>query len=117
MLHALCAPVPLGTPAPLPRPGASQAHKNWVLVVAWSPDAQYVASGDMDGTIHLWDPKSGKLLGTCSGHGKWITSIVSGGAAGVWAQHCLGASVDVPARNLLQGARKDDASAAGISSP
>jgi WD40 repeat protein len=47
-----------------------------VLVVAWSPDAQVIASGDMDGSILLWDPKDGKLLGSCSGHKKWITSLV-----------------------------------------
>ncbi len=59
-----------------------QGHKNWVLVVAWSPDAQWVASGDMNGVVHLWDPKEGKLVGTCSGHGKWITSLVGGLGAG-----------------------------------
>jgi WD40 repeat protein len=53
-----------------------QGHRNWVLVVAWSPDAQMIASGDMDGSILLWDPKDGKLLGSCSGHKKWITSLV-----------------------------------------
>ncbi len=26
-------------------------HKNWVLCVAWSPDAALVASGGMDGEV------------------------------------------------------------------
>lgn len=54
-----------------------QGHRNWVLVVAWSPDGKFVVSGDMDGQIMVWDPVSGKALGTCNGHKKWITAIVS----------------------------------------
>lgn len=53
-----------------------QGHRNWVLCVAWSPDGALVASGDMDGNIWLWDPATGKPLGTCKGHSKWITSLV-----------------------------------------
>ena len=52
-----------------------QGHKNWVLCVAWSPDAQMVASGGMDNCIWLWDPQTGKALGCCRGHSKWITSL------------------------------------------
>jgi WD40 repeat protein len=48
-----------------------------VLVVSWSPDGAMIASGDMDGAIMLWDGRDGKLLGTCQGHKKWITSLVS----------------------------------------
>lgn len=54
-----------------------RGHKNWVLCLAWSPDAKYVASGDMDGDLWLWDPTTGKAFGACRGHRKWITSIVS----------------------------------------
>lgn len=57
-----------------------QGHRNWVLCVAWSPDGAMVASGDMDGHIWLWDPKTGQPLGSCKGHSKWITSLVSGKA-------------------------------------
>ena len=75
-----------------------QGHKDWVLCVAWSPDAAHVASGDKAGVILLWDPATGQALGTCkggrlhcwgaapraglphtldwaAGHTKWITSI------------------------------------------
>ena len=34
-----------------------------------------VASGGMDGNVLLWDPQTGKLLSTCKGHRKWITSL------------------------------------------
>lgn len=75
-----------------------QGHKDWVLCVAWSPDATHVASGDKAGVIWLWNPATGQALGTCkggrvqcctvaphaglhhalgwaAGHTKWITSI------------------------------------------
>lgn len=55
---------------------STQGHRSWVLVVSWSPDGQFIASGDMDGNILLWSPSDGKLLGSCSGHKKWITSLV-----------------------------------------
>ena len=45
--------------------------------------SELVASGDMDGNIWLWDPATGKPLGTCKGHSKWITSLVSE-MVGVW---------------------------------
>eukprot|EP00798_Chlamydomonas_sp_ICE-L_P015895 gene15895-22029_t len=52
-----------------------QGHRNWVLVVSWSPDAKYIVSGDMDGNLWLWNPKTGEPFGQCQGHKKWITSI------------------------------------------
>ncbi|KAG1659389.1 hypothetical protein FOA52_004389 [Chlamydomonas sp. UWO 241] len=54
-----------------------KGHRNWVLVVAWSPDASMIVSGDMDGALWLWNPKTGEPLGQCSSnaHKKWITSI------------------------------------------
>lgn len=54
-----------------------QGHENWVLVVSWSPDARLLCTADMNGKIWLWDPNTGKPLGTCKGHRKWITSTVS----------------------------------------
>jgi WD40 repeat protein len=53
-----------------------QGHRNWVLCVAWSPDASMIATGDMNGDIWLWEAASGKPLGQCKGHSKWITSLV-----------------------------------------
>lgn len=37
-----------------------KGHKNWVLVVDWAPDASCVISGDMDGSLWMWDPKKGE---------------------------------------------------------
>ena len=44
-------------------------------MVAWSPDGQFIASGDMNGDIWLWDPATGLPRGQCQGHKKWITSL------------------------------------------
>ena len=30
------------------------------LVLAWSPDAKYIATGEQDSTVHFWNVKSGK---------------------------------------------------------
>ena len=45
-------------------PGA-QGHKNWVLCLAWSPDAKLLVSGGMDGLLWLWNPETGEPLGCC----------------------------------------------------
>ncbi len=44
-----------------------QAHKNWVQCVSWSPDAVMVVSGDQNGVLWLWQPKTGETIGACRG--------------------------------------------------
>lgn len=44
-----------------------QGHKNWVQIVSWSPDAAMLASGDQNGVIWLWQPKTGETIGACRG--------------------------------------------------
>lgn len=44
-----------------------QGHRSWVLCVSWSPDAQMVVTGGMDGALWLWDPKTGNSIGCCKG--------------------------------------------------
>ena len=46
---------------------AWQGHSGWVLCVAWSPDAAILATGGMDSSLWLWDPRTGRALGTCKG--------------------------------------------------
>lgn len=36
--------------------------------LAWSPDGQLIASGDVNGTIQVWNAKSGKRVTTYMGH-------------------------------------------------
>jgi len=53
-----------------------KGHTNWVLVIAFSPDGNSIASGGMDGDIRVWDPKTGLQRGSVlNGHKKFITAI------------------------------------------
>ena len=46
-----------------------------VLSVAFSPDGVTLASGSMDGTLILWDARTGKLLDTLNGHTGSVKSV------------------------------------------
>lgn len=74
-----------------------KGHSSWVLVVAWSPDAALIGSGewslvdlllhvsvlaldglcnggitgDHDGGVCLWEPETGRALGQCKVRGSW----------------------------------------------
>ena len=51
-------------------------HKDWVLVVSWSPNGLYLASGAMDGSVCIWNFEDKRIIGKpFRGHTKWITSI------------------------------------------
>ncbi len=51
-------------------------HTAPVTSVAWSPDGQYLASSSLDGTIRLWNGRTGELLYTLSEHTDLAWSIV-----------------------------------------
>jgi WD40 repeat protein len=42
-------------------------HTGPITTLAWSPDGQYLVSSSLDGTIRLWDGKTGALLYVRSG--------------------------------------------------
>jgi WD40 repeat protein len=51
--------------APSGKPTATlTGHKDWVYVLALSPDGTQLASGSGDGTVKLWNTANGKLLAT-----------------------------------------------------
>merc|ERR1711860_77549 len=53
-----------------------KGHPGWVLALAWSPNETRVASGDKSGKIIIWDPKTGKQVGTTMArHTKFITAL------------------------------------------
>lgn len=53
-----------------------KGHTSWVLVVSWSPAGDIIATGSMDNTVRLWNPKTGEALGgPMKGHTKWVTSL------------------------------------------
>jgi WD40 repeat protein len=71
-------------------------HRQKVLAVAWSPDALHLASGSDDGTVHVWDASTGKLIFSYGGHtgpvsavawspdGRWIASGGADATVQVW---------------------------------
>jgi ribosome assembly protein 4 len=46
------------------------------LAVAWSPDAERLATASMDGTARVWDPEKGEPAGQpLAGHKKWVLAL------------------------------------------
>ncbi len=67
---------------------AYSGHVDSVLTLAWSPNGQWIASGGGDGTVQVWEAKTGKLHNTYLGHKATVntlswspngTHLVSGG--------------------------------------
>ena len=50
-------------------------HAKPVLVVAYSPDGNYLASGSRDGSIRIWEVSSGKAIQTLTGHTYFVLSV------------------------------------------
>lgn len=53
----------------------SSGHKQWVLVVEWSPLGRTLASGDNDGVINVWESESGRLIRALKGHKAAVRSL------------------------------------------
>lgn len=47
-----------------------------ITTIAWSWDGAYLASGDADGNIHLWEAQTGSLLECSRGHRGAVVRLV-----------------------------------------
>jgi len=52
-----------------------EAGDREIVSLAFSPDGQLLASGSLNGTVRLWDWRTGQLVRTLSGHSDIVTSL------------------------------------------
>lgn len=61
-------------PATTP-PRLLRGHTELVRAVAFSPNSGMLASGDDDGTVRLWNPRTGSQLGVLTGVGAQVRAV------------------------------------------
>jgi hypothetical protein len=56
--------------------GALKVPEGWVSSVAFSPDGRQIATGNVSGTVRLWDARNGAAIGgPLKGHEGWVSSV------------------------------------------
>jgi WD40 repeat protein len=74
IMHLTCCGLSAMAADP-PEAKVLKGHSAAVTAVAFSPAGSALASGSADGTIGLWDAKTGRMLTTLSGHGGAVSAI------------------------------------------
>ena len=54
---------------------AMTGHEKEVLDVAITSDGGRAVSGSVDGTVRVWDVRSGEQLAKCQGHSDWVMGV------------------------------------------
>jgi WD40 repeat protein/serine/threonine protein kinase len=52
-----------------------KGHTSWVHAVALTSDGRFVISGSWDGTLRIWELRSGESLRTLEGHTDWVNAV------------------------------------------
>ena len=52
-----------------------EKHTGWITALQFSPDGKFLATGDRNGGVHVWEAETGNEVMTLSGHRKSISSI------------------------------------------
>ena len=50
-------------------------HTDWITALQFSPNGNFLVTGDRNGGVHAWEAKTGNEILTLGGHSKSITSI------------------------------------------
>ncbi len=53
----------------------SKRHRSYLSVMSPSPDAKFLATGGIDGTIRIWDLETGKLSRALIGHNSYVYGL------------------------------------------
>ncbi len=75
-------------------------HPLRIHAMAYTPDGQYLAAGDADGNIQIWDAAAQKVLDVYPGHGEMIASLAWSGDG----QTLFATTTDHVLRGWQQGA-------------
>lgn len=80
---------PRGVPQQTPKGGRCiktfEGHKDFVLSVALTPDAQWVLSGSKDRGVQFWDPRTGQTHLMLQGHKNSVISVAPSPNPGYFA--------------------------------
>ena len=80
------APLKPGSRSAAPFPGAT-------LALAWMPNGSYLALGDRDGTILIWDARKAEPVTKLEGHTAAVTSVSFSFDGRLLASTCRGGSI------------------------
>lgn len=52
-----------------------RGHRGAVTCLAFRPKSPTLASGSLDGTVRIWNPREGKSTNVLTGHKSWVNSL------------------------------------------